>query len=244
MPFTPPAPSNRVQYSLKGRTLQVIVKLANIVLTPSNPRYPGGSWHVEGIANESIVATGLYYYACAIITESRLDFRVTVGTEDGPGIEMRYEQYDYRGYMVAYGVGHEHALNQPVGHVVAEEDKCVAFPNVYQHRVDAFELVDKTRPGCRKILCFFLVNPVIEILSTTHVPPQQEDWSMDELEKAPAMQNLPAELFEMVAEYVKPGVMSREKAEEHRAELIMERMGFIVEQREKVYELKFYMCEH
>ena len=34
--------------SLKGRTLQVIVTLTNIVLTPERPEYPGGRWHVEG----------------------------------------------------------------------------------------------------------------------------------------------------------------------------------------------------
>ena len=34
--------------SLRGRTLQVIVRLANIVLTPERPVYPGGKWHVEG----------------------------------------------------------------------------------------------------------------------------------------------------------------------------------------------------
>ena len=36
------------QLSLKGRTLQVIVKLANIILTPDKPCYSGGKWHVEG----------------------------------------------------------------------------------------------------------------------------------------------------------------------------------------------------
>jgi len=35
--------------SLKGRTLQVIVRLANIILTPEWPEYPGGKWHVEGL---------------------------------------------------------------------------------------------------------------------------------------------------------------------------------------------------
>ena len=34
--------------------LQIIVKLANIHLTPEKPEYPGGSWHVEGQANESM----------------------------------------------------------------------------------------------------------------------------------------------------------------------------------------------
>jgi hypothetical protein len=34
--------------SLKGTTIQCIIKLANIVLTPEEPEYPGGKWHVEG----------------------------------------------------------------------------------------------------------------------------------------------------------------------------------------------------
>ena len=32
----------------RGSGLQVIVKLANIELTPENPEYEGGSWHIEG----------------------------------------------------------------------------------------------------------------------------------------------------------------------------------------------------
>ena len=40
--------NNRI--SLRGRTLQVIVRLANIVLTPERPKYPGGKWHVEGLS--------------------------------------------------------------------------------------------------------------------------------------------------------------------------------------------------
>ena len=35
--------------SLRGRTIQVIVKLSNIVLTPDKPCYPGGKWYVEGL---------------------------------------------------------------------------------------------------------------------------------------------------------------------------------------------------
>ena len=30
------------------RGLQVIVKLANIELTPEKPMYEGGTWHIEG----------------------------------------------------------------------------------------------------------------------------------------------------------------------------------------------------
>jgi len=44
--------------SLKGRTLQVIVKLANIVLTPEKSEYPGGKWHVEGLSPSYFVPEG------------------------------------------------------------------------------------------------------------------------------------------------------------------------------------------
>lgn len=41
-------------YNLKtpGQPFQVIVKLANIELTPNNQIYDGGAWHVEGMTNE------------------------------------------------------------------------------------------------------------------------------------------------------------------------------------------------
>lgn len=61
--------------------LQVIVKLANIVLTPDKPDYPGGSWHVEGSLNERICATALYYYDCENVTDSHLAFRQCIGMD-------------------------------------------------------------------------------------------------------------------------------------------------------------------
>lgn len=56
-------PKPKTPFDLKGHNVQVIVKLANIELTPLNPQYPGGSWHVEGMKNENIVASGIYYYS-------------------------------------------------------------------------------------------------------------------------------------------------------------------------------------
>jgi hypothetical protein len=64
-------------FSLRGKTIQCIIKLANIHLTADNPEYAGGSWHVEGVTgallsslfdwwcspamlNERIVASGIY----------------------------------------------------------------------------------------------------------------------------------------------------------------------------------------
>jgi hypothetical protein len=45
-PSRPPKFDLRAVYKKRG--LQVIVKLANIELTPDKPNYDGGSWHVEG----------------------------------------------------------------------------------------------------------------------------------------------------------------------------------------------------
>lgn len=48
----PAVPENVValkrDYGFGEGSLQVIVKLANIELTPENPTYNGGAWHVEG----------------------------------------------------------------------------------------------------------------------------------------------------------------------------------------------------
>ncbi len=242
-PFEPQPARERVDYPLKDRNIQVIVKLANIVLTPEDPSYPGGAWHVEGMANENIVATGLYYYACENITESRLVFRTVVGSADD-SFPLPYEQDDHRGYVVAYGFGRDHELNQELGHIIAEEDKCIAFPNVYQHYVDAFELADPSRPGYRKILAFFLVNPDTPILSTTDVPPQQQDWVFQEMEAVRALRKLPPELFDIVTGYVKESVISREEAEEHRARLMEERSRFVMSHNEEIYQVEFNMCEH
>ncbi|KAH9940076.1 uncharacterized protein BXZ73DRAFT_99078 [Epithele typhae] len=243
LPFEPPSTHLRVDYPLTGRTVQVIVKLANIHLTPENPRYPGGSWHVEGMANERIVATGLYYYAMENIKESRLAFRHCMSDGDN-GSGYGYEENDHRGWSVVFGFGNNDGLNQLLGHVVAAEDKCVAFPNVYQHHVEPFELADKARAGHRKILALFLVDPNVHILSTSDVPPQQRDWAMNEAEKAPGLQSLPRELFDMVVGFAEDGLMSREEAEGHREKLMKERSVFVKNHNEETFEQTFNMCEH
>ncbi len=244
--FSPPSSEDRVQFKLCGRTVQIIVKLANIVLTPKKPKYPGGSWHVEGMANEKIVATGLYYYACDNITQSRLGFRTVVGNGNEPEDrdQLPYEQYDARGYYTAYGFGGGDPLNQKLGHVVTEEGKCIAFPNLYQHRVDPFELADPTKPGHRKILCFFLVDPLTRIHSTSDIPPQQEKWLTDEMLRAPGLQVLPGELIKMIADHATEATMSQQEAEEHRERIMHERQTFVLWHNEDVYEVEFNMCEH
>ncbi|KAG0277556.1 hypothetical protein BGZ95_005727 [Linnemannia exigua] len=169
--FSPP--KDIPQYDLRthrhDKPLQVIVKLDDIELTPKNPKYAGGTWHVEGMANENIVATGIYYYHSENISESRLNFRIQVK-------EPMYEQGDHNGVGRMYDLWNGGPLAQDLDGVITKQDRCLVFPNIYQHQVQPFQLEDDTQQGSRKILVFFLVNPEAPThLSTTHVPPQQKE---------------------------------------------------------------------
>lgn len=210
--FTPPAQlGDSVRVDLSARRLQVIVKLATIHLTPDKPAYPGGSWHVEGMMNERIVSTGIYYWDSENITDSRLSFRAAVG-------EPEYEQDDRKGVHEVYGVGDEDAMNQVLGSAETRAGRALAFPNVLQHRVGPFRLTDPSRPGHRKILAFFLVDPSVTIVSTADVPPQQH-WSPT-------------------------STMTLEQAKEFRRQLMQERKFFVNEHNEEIYEREFSLCEH
>ncbi|KAF9371209.1 hypothetical protein CPC16_003199, partial [Podila verticillata] len=87
--FSPPTQPQR--HDLRtGQNLQVIIKLANIELTSENPKCTGGSWHVEGMANENIAASRIHYYHSENIAESWRNFRIYVK-------EPYYEQDDNNG---------------------------------------------------------------------------------------------------------------------------------------------------
>ncbi|MFH8574830.1 DUF4246 domain-containing protein [Streptomyces zaomyceticus] len=207
----PESPDVSDRVDLRGRRLQVIVKLATIRLTPDKPEYAGGSWHVEGMVNERIVSTGIYYWDSENITESRLSFRAAL---DDP----RYEQNDDNGLREVYGLEDEDALNQVLGSASTPAGRCLAFPNILQHRVGSFRLTDATRPGYRKILAFFLVDPSEKIVSTSDVPPQQP-WS-------------------------ETSTMTLEQAKAYREQLMRERKFFVDEHNEQLYEREFSLCEH
>lgn len=81
--------SLRIQDDFRDEGLQVIIKLSSIELTPEKPKYKGGNWHIEGMLNEHIAATALYYYDVDNVTESRISFRTAA---DLDSMDMKYEQ--------------------------------------------------------------------------------------------------------------------------------------------------------
>ncbi|KAJ6542721.1 hypothetical protein B0H19DRAFT_1171611 [Mycena capillaripes] len=226
--------------SLRGRTVQCIIKLANIHLTPENPEYDGGSWHVEGMVNESIVASGIYYYDEENITESKLSFRVPVGEPSYHG------QDDSDCMLVLYGMDRDSDCVQDIGAVVTKAGRALSWPNLFQHCVSAFKLADRTKPGHRKILAVFLVDPTKDrIVSATDVPPQQAEWAAEALEEAcPPLRELPRELRDLVNDNFPTTVMTLGEAEAYRLKLMKERTAFVQEHTAKAYGQTFNMCEH
>ena len=236
-PFEPPPPPPST-VSLRGRRLQIIVKLASIMLTPDRPHYAGGVWHVEGMRNECIVASGIAYYEQANIGPSSLAFRCAV-------TEPVYEQNDNRGVEAVYGLRNEQALVQPLGAVDTCAGRCLAFPNLFQHRVAPFSLLDPAQPGHRSICVLFLVDPAVPVLSSSRVPPQQAEWAAasEYAECVSSALGGVRVLSEVVDAYV-DWPMKRAEAEQHRAQLMHERKYFVQENTAAVYEREFSLCEH
>lgn len=215
--------------------IQVIVKAANIILTPENPTYQGGSWHIEGMPYEHIIATGIYYYDIENITPSYLEFRRALSGE------VDYPQNAYTYVSRHYGLEDESPLNEYMGKVLAQQGKCIVFPNTMQHRVAPFTLLDQTRPAHRKILVFFLIDPNNRILSTQDVPMQQEYMARQYV--IPILQTrLNHNIIEKIISHME--LMTKDQSHHYRARLMYFRKYFINKINEEVFEREFSLCEH
>ncbi|KAJ3520197.1 hypothetical protein NMY22_g12855 [Coprinellus aureogranulatus] len=189
-------------------------------LSPLNLAYP---YYLQ---NEAICASAIYYYSSENITASSLAFRrqlqdtVTVGS-----------------------------TVQDLGSVETREGRLITFPNILQHEVQPFKLEDPTKPGHRKILALFLVDPSVEIISTADVPVQRLDWWAEKvMEESPtnksALQRLPEELKAKILSEVEDFPIGIERAKEFREELMAERMDFELENEDRFESVFISLCEH
>ncbi|KAF9530887.1 hypothetical protein CPB83DRAFT_787442 [Crepidotus variabilis] len=240
----------RKQFSKNG--LQVIVKLANIVLTPDKPDYLGGSWHIEGQMNEHICASALYYYSTENIENSALAFRQQSDTT-GADI-VNYNQDDHQFLEDIFGCTNNSPGVQVVGEVDTREGRLLVFPNILQHQVQPFSLKDPSKPGHRKILALFLVDPHFRILSTANVPPQQKDWWRERVMRDAAtatggvsksLNRLPPELRRLVFDNVQEDFpIGLDEAKAIREELMEERKVYHLSQDKIFKSNEFSLCEH
>ncbi|RXW15496.1 hypothetical protein EST38_g10359 [Candolleomyces aberdarensis] len=244
--------SLRDVYGKGGRPLQIIVKLANIQLTPEKPMYEGGTWHVEGKLNEHICATAIYYHSCFNITDSSLAFRQVI-SEDEAEACINYEQDDHTWLEPIFGCEQSDSKVQEVGAVKTLEDRLITFPNIFQHQVQPFELADRTKPGHRKIIALFLVDPNVRVISTASVPCQQLEWWKEaniaqSVQMPPSsrslLERLPVEVQDQVFEQVQDFPISLEEAKELRLELMEERKTFVLGNTKMLEDRTFSLCEH
>ena len=126
----------------------------------------------EGQVNKHICTTALYYYDSENNTSSRLAFRQQPSRDYVTNLP--HEQNTHHWLEQLYGCKNGESAIQEVGSVLCREGRLVTFPNILQHQVQPFKLVDLTKKGHRKILALFLVDPGIRVISTTNVPPQQK----------------------------------------------------------------------
>lgn len=136
-------------------------------------------------------------------------------------------------------------LVQDIGDVVTKPHRCVAFPNLYQHQVQPFNLEDPTKPGYRKILVFFLVDPTHTVPSAMDVAPQQREWVTEVIQGAGAnspFARLPVEILTMISEE-NDGTMTCSEAEQYREELMAERTVFVGENDEAYFGMvRMHIC--
>ncbi|KAF5652098.1 hypothetical protein F25303_3571 [Fusarium sp. NRRL 25303] len=92
-----------------------------------------------------------------------------------------------------------------------------------QHRVSSFKLQDPTKPGHRRFIALWIVNPHRRILSTANVPPQQKDWWTGSGEMS-------------------SGLVDVEEAPEHRLKFMDERTA--EKARAHWESIDYNFCEH
>ncbi|KAI1443891.1 hypothetical protein F5Y02DRAFT_419591 [Annulohypoxylon stygium] len=201
--------------------IQVIFKITNIYLSPENPRFSGSDWGTEGTSNENIVATAIYDYDAENITESKVTFKENVWEDPAHG--DKWHEHELYWYDL------ESAFSE-IGSVCTKPGRMLAFPSRFLEQIEPFELRDPTKPGYKKYLTMFLVNPRYRTLSTKVVPPQQRYWWIREVSTIFPFSLLPLELLYMIMDFVfvdetDEFVMDQGKAEKVRDDLISERLS-------------------
>lgn len=109
-------------------------------------------------------------------------------------------------------------------------DACLILTVCSQHRVSSFRLKDATKPGHRRFLALWLVDPHERIVSTANVPPQQPDWWNNGQKEVP--------------DEVPESLMPVEEAQQHRLKLMDERTRHDVKVESELQSHSYSFCEH
>ena len=151
-----------------GRDIQVMVKLATYILQPGESHE--GIWHVEGMPDEHIIMSSIYYIEDDI-GEAKLQFRRDRGEDE---MDLYIEVPDQNAETSS-----QKYINQNIGNILTEDGYMYAWVNACQHRLS--KITNKTdKQAKRSFLAFFLVDPDVKIISTEDIPAQNDHISAEE----------------------------------------------------------------
>ncbi|KAF5354276.1 hypothetical protein D9756_007047 [Leucocoprinus leucothites] len=208
----------KMDFSSTG--LQVIVKLANIHLTPEKSEYAGGTWHIEGQLNEHICATAIYYYDVENISSTYLHFRSAVNS-DHIQYEVSYDQNDNDWLRDIYGLTNWESCVQDLG---------------------ASKLV-KADLSLSQIS--FNIKFAHSILQTQRSLDTRRDWWAEMVLKSNVLQKLPPELRDLVVKDSDAFPIDLDRAKELREELMEERKEYVIGYQEHNFKsVSISLCEH
>ncbi|KAL3665158.1 hypothetical protein V7S43_009787 [Phytophthora oleae] len=176
-------------YNLRGRQLQVVVKLSTVQLDKAHPvftvdpdRQFNRRWQQDGDNHEHIVAVGYYVVKCRNITPPKLVFRAFAHcskTPEDAGFNSQEDTFLAFGERTSafYGGRYGRQFLQPWGSLTLHEGRSIVVPSFLVHRVELFKLSDISDPegGELTIATFYLVDPSDKpIVSARTVRP--EEW--------------------------------------------------------------------
>ncbi|RDW93686.1 DUF4246 domain-containing protein [Aspergillus mulundensis] len=206
----------KLQDEFRHAGLQVCVQIRAIELTPETPFFAGEDWHAAGMLNEHIVGVAIYAFDMENITTPRLSFSQMVFM-NGDEFAFDADGWDIPYVEKLFGVKNNGSPLQEIGSVSVVPGRLLAFPNCLRHRLEPFQLADKTRPGHCRFLTLWLVDPYVRICSTRNVPPQRRDWWEQEVRSQLAeVHPLPCELVDQIVADTGPWLMDLGEAERQR----------------------------
>jgi len=146
--------------------------------------------------------------------------------------------YDVGATLRIWGLKDGDSCNQFLGSVPVQPGLCIAFPNIYQHRLADVQLQDPNKLGRLSVLSFLLVDPEVPpILSTSDVPPQQWTWVRDALEES-LDERLPSELVQKIVNEAN-FLLSDEEADRYQADMDLDRNIFTIMNTATYFRLPF-----
>lgn len=188
----------------------------------------------QELQNEHICAAAIYYYDNENISPGYLAFRQPSAVEELA--EVSHKPEDQIWLETVFGLTDSEPAVQEVGSVEAREGRVITFPNILQHQVLPFGLADPTKPGHRKALTLFLVDPNMKIISTANVPCQQRHWwGRVVTSSSEGLSRLPVELRDNVVKDVEDFPISLESAKQLREELMAERKAYVDDYQTKSF---------